>query len=225
MFKVLIVEDDIQISRSLSMNLKLSGFEVEAASRVSEGWAMVQKNHYDILLLDIGLPDGSGLELCQRIRESGDDVPILFLSARTDETTVVKGIQLGADDYIRKPFGTEELKARMNKLLKKSAQLEKMFLFNKLSIDIPNREISVGDKSVNLGKKELEILLILARRAGDLVTRETILSTMEEGINGSDRTIDSHMSHLRKKLKEVGGESLQITSIYGEGYKLVWVPE
>jgi DNA-binding response OmpR family regulator len=223
MFKVLIVEDDIQISRSLSMNLKLSGFEVEAAARVSEGWALVQKNHYDILLLDIGLPDGSGLELCQRIRESGDDVPILFLSARTDETTVVKGIQLGADDYIRKPFGTEELKARMNKLLKKSAQLDKMFLFNKLSIDIPNREISVGEKSVNLGKKELEILLILARRAGDLVTRETILSTMEEGINGSDRTIDSHMSHLRKKLKEVGGESLQISSIYGEGYKLVWV--
>jgi DNA-binding response OmpR family regulator len=222
MFKVLIVEDDIQISRSLSMNLKLSGFEVEAVGKVSDGWSMVQKNHYDILLLDIGLPDGSGLELCQRIRESGDDVPILFLSARTDEPTVVKGIQLGADDYIRKPFGTEELKARMNKLLKKTAQLDKMFLFNKLHIDIPNREIRVAEKSVNLGKKELDILLILARRAGDLVTREAILSQMEDSTSGNDRTIDSHMSHLRKKLKEVGGEALQIVSVYGEGYKLVW---
>ena len=222
MFKVLIVEDDIQISRSLSMNLKLSGFEVEAVGKVSDGWSMVQKNHYDILLLDIGLPDGSGLELCQRIRESGDDVPILFLSARTDEPTVVKGIQLGADDYIRKPFGTEELKARMNKLLKKTAQLDKMFLFNKLHIDIPNREIRVAEKSVNLGKKELDILLILARRAGDLVTREAILSGVEDSMSGNDRTIDSHMSHLRKKLKEVGGEALQIVSVYGEGYKLMW---
>ena len=222
MYKVLIVEDDIQISRSLSMNLKLSGFEVDAASLVSEGWNKVQKNHYDILLLDVGLPDGSGLELCQRIRESGDDVPILFLSARTDEPTVVKGIQLGADDYIRKPFGTEELKARMNKLLKKTVQLDKMFLFNKLNIDIPNRELAVGSKNVSLGKKELDILLILARRAGDLVTRETILSQLEDSLNGNDRTIDSHMSHLRKKLKEVGGEELQIVSVYGEGYKLVW---
>jgi DNA-binding response OmpR family regulator len=87
------------------------------------------------------------------VRESGDDVPILFLSARTDETTVVKGIQLGADDYIRKPFGTEELKARMNKLLKKTVQVQKMFLFEKLRIDVPNREISVGQKTATLGKK------------------------------------------------------------------------
>jgi DNA-binding response OmpR family regulator len=220
--KILIIEDDPQITKILKLNLKLSGFDTDNASTVKDAWSKITDDHFDLLLMDIGLPDGSGLDLCQKVRESGNDVPIVFLSALTDEATVVKGIKNGADDYLRKPFGLEELKVRVNKFVKKIMPHMQTIKFGDLTIDPAKRVVTLMGEMISLGRKELDILTLLARKAGDIVTRENILSALYENADLYDRTVDSHMSHLRKKLREVSGQSLQISSVYGLGYRLEW---
>jgi DNA-binding response OmpR family regulator len=222
MSKILIVEDDPQITKSLAINLKFSGYETCSASNLHDAWELLKNEHFDLMCLDIGLPDGSGLDLCQKIRNEGNDIPVLFISARTDEATVVKGINSGADDYLRKPFGMEELKVRMNKILKKFTLPTTSITFGNLTIDPAKRVVTIMDKIVTLGRKELEILILLAKKSGEIVTRENILTALYENADMYDRTVDSHMSHLRRKLREVAGPSLQINSVYGLGYRLEW---
>ena len=225
MSRILIVEDDPQIAKSLKINLKFSGYETYGASTIQEAWELLKNEHFDLMCLDIGLPDGNGLDLCQKIRNEGNDIPVLFLSARTDEATVVKGINCGADDYLRKPFGIEELKVRMNKILKKFTLPSTSINFGDLTIDPVKRVVTVMEKIVQLGRKELEILFLLAKREGDIVSRENILNALYDNADMYDRTVDSHMSHLRRKLREVAGPSLQINSVYGLGYRLEWKKE
>ncbi len=222
MAKILIVEDDPQIAKVMKINLKLSGHETESVTTISDAWEILRNDHFDLMCLDVGLPDGSGLDLCEKVRSNGDEIPILFMSARTDEATVVKGITSGGDDYIRKPFGMEELKARMNKIMKRFAPPSGQVTFGGLSIDPVKRLVTIAGEIVNMGRKEMDILIILAKKAGDIVTRDTILSALYDGADMYDRTVDSHMSHLRKKLREIAGESLKITSVYGLGYRLEW---
>lgn len=220
--KILIVEDDPQIAKGLRLHLKYSGHETEAVETVGEAWKRLQANHFDVMFLDIGLPDGSGLELCQKIRETGNEIPILFISARSDEATVVKGITYGGDDYLRKPFGIEELKARMNKIIRKFSTPVTTITLGNLTIDPTRRIVTIMDQIVKLGRKEMEILILLAKRAGDIVTRENILNVLYDNDDLYDRTVDSHMSHLRRKLREVAGTTLQINSVYSLGYRLDW---
>lgn len=222
MSKILIIEDDPQITKILKLNLKLSGYETENATTFQEAWSKINSEHFDLLLMDIGLPDGSGLDLCQRVREAGNQVPIVFLSARTDEATVVKGIKNGADDYLRKPFGLEELKVRVSKFVKRIAPHMQTIKFGELTIDPAKRVVTLMGEMISLGRKELDILILLARRSGDIVTRENILSTLYDNADLYDRTVDSHMSHLRKKIRDIAGQSLQISSVYGLGYRLEW---
>lgn len=220
--KILIVEDDPQITKILKLNLKISGFETDNAMTFQDAWQKISSDHFDLLLLDIGLPDGNGLDLCQKVRESGNDVPIVFLSALTDEATVVRGIKNGADDYLRKPFGLEELKVRVNKFVKKIAPHLQVVKFGDLTIDPVKRVVTVMGEMITLGRKELDILTLLARKSGDIVTRENILTTLYDNADLYDRTVDSHMSHLRRKIREVAGQTLQISSVYGLGYRLEW---
>ncbi len=176
--KILIIEDDPQITKILKLNLKLSGFDTDNASTVKDAWSKITDDHFDLLLMDIGLPDGSGLDLCQKVRESGNDVPIVFLSAFTDAAPVVKGIKNGADDYLRKPFGLEELKVRVNKFVKKIMPHMQTIKFGDLTIDPAKRVVTLMGEMISLGRKELDILTLLARKAGDIVTRENILSAL-----------------------------------------------
>lgn len=222
MHKILIVEDDQQITKIIMMNLKLSGFEMENATTISDAWSKIISLHFDLILMDIGLPDGSGLDLCKKVREAGNEVPIVFLSARTDEATVVKGIKNGADDYLRKPFGLEELKVRINKFVKKLVPQIQTITFGELSIDPAKRIVTLMGEKITLGRKELDILTLLVRKSGDIVTRENILNSIYDNAELYDRTVDSHMSHLRRKLRDAAGSSLQISSVYGLGYRLEW---
>jgi DNA-binding response OmpR family regulator len=222
MTKVLLVEDDPQISKSLSMSLSFSGFQVESADTLAKAWEQFLKNPFDVLLLDVNLPDGNGIDLCKRIRDSGNEIPILFLSARTDEETVVKGMNLGGDDYIRKPFGTEELKVRIQRLLQRIGSTKDFIEAGPLKMDAERRSATVSGKNLQLGKREFDILSILARKSGDTISRDNILLLLNEDPEVYDRTIDSHMSHLRRKLRDAAGESLQILAVYGVGYKLQW---
>lgn len=220
MSKILIVEDDFQITKILKLNIGLSGHESDSATTIKDAWSKISNDHFDLILMDVGLPDGSGLDLCEKIRTSGNEVPIVFLSACTDEATVVRGIKNGADDYLRKPFGLEELMVRMNKFIKKIVPETKLIKFGDLSIDPAKRVVTFMGEMISLGRKELDILMLLAKKSGDIVTRENILNSLYDNIDLYDRTVDSHMSHLRKKLREVSNNGLQISSVYGLGYRL-----
>ncbi len=225
MKKILLVEDDPQILKSLSMSLRYSGFEVAIAESVQQGWEKIPSGEFDLILLDVNLPDGTGIDLCRKVREAGNETPVLFLSARTDEETVVESMNIGGDDYIRKPFGTEELKVRMGKLLKRSVPKRDVIQAGPLTLDVAKRLATLKGENLSLGRREFDILSILAKRPGDVISRDAIQSHFEEAADVNDRTIDSHMSHLRKKMRGLVGDIMRIHSVYGVGYRLEWQEE
>ena len=259
--QVLLVEDDPLIARTLMLGLRYEGFELTLASSIAQANSLLTQrplqypaSPFKLLVLDVGLPDGDGISLCRQLRLSQSlsqslsqnhsqsqsqsqsrsktsDIPILILSARTDEATVVAGIEGGADDYVRKPCGLLELAARMRRLLGATEVRPKdraVMVFGDINMDLQRRTVSVNELALALGKKEFEVLLLLVRAAGDAITREQILDQFQESSAANDRdvdhsiydrTIDSHLSHLRRKLKDAGSD-VRIVAIYGVGYKL-----
>lgn len=218
-YQVLLVEDDPLIAKTLAMSLRYEGFELTLAATVREALDVLAARRFDMAMLDVGLPDGSGIDLCRDLRARDAGLPILMLSARTDEATAVAGIEGGADDYIRKPYGLKELTARMLRLLPRQRQERQAAAFGPVRIDLQRREARAGDVVLQLGKKEFDILLLLVRAQGDAVTREQILDMFDDSSAIYDRTIDSHLSHLRKKLKDAGA-AVRISAIYGVGYRM-----
>jgi DNA-binding response OmpR family regulator len=220
MLRILLVEDDPLISKSLKMSLYYQGFEVSVGDSIARATAALERESFDLVILDVNLPDGNGFDLCQKIRGSGDQVPIIMLTARVDEESAVRGMTSGADDYVRKPFGVNELVVRANKLLERKIKSRALLSFGSVKIDINKRVAFVGDKDLNLGKREFEILHLLVKKQGDVATREDILSALDAKADIFDRTVDSHLSHLRKKIREAGSVTVQIVPVYGVGYRL-----
>lgn len=218
-YQVLLVEDDPLIAKTLTMSLRYEGFELTVAATVRDAVGALAQRRFDMALFDVGLPDGSGIDLCRDLRAHDAGIPILMLSARTDEATAVAGIEGGADDYIRKPYGVKELTARMLRLLSRRQTKRQVATFGSIRIDVQRREVTAGDTVLQLGKKEFDILLLLVRAQGDAVTREQILDMFDDSSAIYDRTIDSHLSHLRKKLKDAGA-AVRIAAIYGVGYRM-----
>lgn len=208
------------IARTLSMSLRYQGFEITAAPTVQEAWRRFEGQAFDLLMLDVGLPDGSGLALCRRLREGGAELPILMLTARADEETAVACIEGGADDYVRKPYGLKELTARMKRLVqRRPTGVQSVAVFGPVAMDLRRHAVSVDGRELHLPKREYEILRLLVRAMGGAVTREQILAALDCDRAIYDRTIDSHLSHLRRKLKDAGA-ALRIAAIYGVGYRL-----
>ena len=210
------------IARTLKMSLPYKGFEVTPCETFRQGLDVFRTQPFDFVLLDVNLPDGNGLELCQEIRKR-PLIPILMLTAKTDEASAVSGFERGADDYIRKPYGAQELVARMLRLLERRKEPPPSLTLALTWLprnDLQKRLAWAQDVQLNLGKREFEILNLLIKRAGDAVTRNEILDALGEEVELYDRTIDSHLSHLRKKLKEAGATDVQIVPIYGIGYRL-----
>lgn len=218
---VLLVEDDPMIAKTLQLSLRYQGFDLALAASVGEASQRLGQARFDLVMLDLGLPDGSGLDLCRRLRERDDSaaLPILMLTAVTDEATAAACLDAGADDYIRKPYGLQELVARMRRLLQRGQRAREHASFGALAIDLPRRSALVGGAELKLGKREFEILAALVRAGGDAVTREQLLGACGHDEPVYDRTIDSHLSHLRRKLKDAGA-AVRISAIYGVGYKL-----
>lgn len=217
---VLLVEDDPSIAESLRISLKVAGYEMTHAPTARAGKQAVLKSKFAVILMDVNLPDGSGFDLCQEIREAGLDVPVILLTARADEESAVRGLSRGATDYVRKPFGTNELIARMKRFTSRAVQTDKVVEYGDLRIHLADRRALLGDVELALTKRELEILILLARRAGSPVPRAEVLAIVDEEGETNDRTLDSHVSNLRAKLKKVAGDALRITAVYGVGYKL-----
>lgn len=219
---VLLVEDDPMIARTLSMGLRYEGFELSHAGSIAIAMQLLEQQAFELILLDVGLPDGDGISLCRALRALHPATPILMLSARTDESAVVASMEGGADDYIRKPCGLRELSARMRRLLVRAPPAREpraVISFGDIEMDVQRRNVSARGVALQLGKKEYDVLMLLVRANGDAITREQILSQFEDSNIIYDRTIDSHLSHLRRKLKGAGATE-RIVAIYGIGYKL-----
>ena len=220
MKQILLVEDDPLIGQTLSMSLPYRGFSTVLAGSVKQAIDAIGGHSFDLVLLDLQLPDGTGFDLVRILRARHPLLPILMITARTDEASAVRSLSLGADDHIRKPFGLDELTARMDRLLERKATRDNLLFFRELVIDLAENRAFIEGQELSLGRKEFGILSLLARKGGEVVTREEILSLFPDSLETFDRTVDSHLSHLRKKIRVLAGDRLRIHPVYGVGYRL-----
>jgi DNA-binding response OmpR family regulator len=217
MARVLVVEDDLDIAPPLVRALSREGHEVDVASTGAE--ALRRVGSCDLVLLDVGLPDKDGLEVCREIRSLGLDTPVLMLTARTSEADIIVGLDAGADDYLTKPFRVAEMQARVRALLRRRTVGAVLHAAD-VSLDLGSRRVTVGDVDVALTRTEASLLILLLRDAGLAVTRDRMVRDVWGGTwPGAEQTIDVHMSSLRRKLNVAGGQRDRITTLRGIGYR------
>jgi DNA-binding response OmpR family regulator len=220
---IIIVEDDEDIADSIRYNLDREGFRVRVAATGEDALSLILNGPPNLILLDLNLPGMNGFEICRRLRAepSTATIPILMLTARTDETDKVLGLNMGADDYITKPFSMRELVARVNAALRRSegSQIDRPVFDNgSLRIDPSTFRVHYKAREVRMTRKEFSLLSELARNQGRVLTRETLLDRVW-GMNyfGDSRTLDVHIRRLRQKL----GEPALIETVTGIGYRLL----
>jgi DNA-binding response OmpR family regulator len=221
--RVLLIDDDRRLHELLTAYLEQNGFTVTGAPDGRRGLSELEAGVFDIVVLDLMMPGVDGLEVCRRIRHKSK-VPIVMLTAKGDETDRVVGLELGADDYIAKPFGPRELVARLRAVLRRTnpeASSERVIVGD-IAIDVGAHQVRVGGREIELTGLEFDILLALARRAGRVVGREALLAEAGRGgVAVNDRTVDVHISHLRQKLGDDPRSPKTIKTIRGVGYVLV----
>jgi DNA-binding response OmpR family regulator len=217
--KVCFVEDDPILGKSINQMLTLSDFEVNWSQRYKDAETLIIERNFDCYVLDIGLPDGSGLNLCKVIREIDSIKPILFLTAQTDEDTLLEAFRLGANDFLKKPFSHKELFARLKALTRNLSSSEKEIICGDLRLSLDDRELRFRGETLLFNNTEMQILYYLISNAEKVVTREKLLKYLGKENEVFDRTIDSHISHIRKQFKTIRTGMLHIRSIYGVGYK------
>ncbi len=220
MIEILLVEDDPVLGRGLSVNLEHEGYRVHWAPSLRDARATNKRQSVELVLLDIGLPDGSGLELLKELRAGGSRIPVILLTARTDEDSVVEGLQRGANDYVKKPFGDRELMARIRNVLREPQTRDEQVRYDELLLLVEKRQILCRGKPLELTPREHEILAYLIRHAELVVTRESMLEEVDKHGELFERTVDSNVSHVRMKLRQAGVGDVRIRSIYGVGYRL-----
>jgi len=225
--RVLVVEDEPAISESVSYALETEGMSVEVAYNAPEALSKVRRRPPSLVLLDVMLPGGSGLDICREIR-SFSDVPIIVLSARDAESDKVAGLELGADDYVTKPFSMRELIARVRSHIRRAARTGQMSETNEVlrggpvEMDVDAHETRVKGEAVTLRPKEFDLLETLMRRKGRLVTRETLLSEVwGSSFYGDSRTLDVHIKRLRHQIEEDYSKPRYLITVRGLGYKFV----
>jgi len=217
---LLLVEDDPILGEGLMLSFKLEGYQIQWAKTLSEGKKLYTDLSPDLIVLDIGLPDGPGTELCRMVREKNSDVGIIFLTARTDEETVVKGLELGANDFVKKPFSHRELMARVRVLLRPKIFLTKEIKIGGLLILPEKRQVFFSGTEITVNRRQFDILTYFATHPDQIITRDQLLSHLDQDGAIFDRTVDSHLSQIRKILKTHSVTGFQINSIYGIGYRL-----
>ena len=220
MEKILLVEDDSNIIKTLLIGLPAYGLNPTTTSSVLSAKELIIKTEYELVILDINLPDGSGFELCEYIRKLNSTIPILILTSETDEKSAVKGFSFGADDYVRKPFGIEELVSRIKRLLSKSVKRQEFLIYKSIKLDVSNATVLIKGMDINLTKTELKILELLIRKSEQIVSRDQFLDFVDDEGKIFDRSIDSYVSRLRNKLNKADNIDFEIKAIYGIGYRL-----
>ncbi len=226
MNKILIVEDDEDLLRGLVINLSREGYEIVQADRGDLGLELALKTRPHLVLLDVMLPEMDGLEVCRELRKRGINVPIIMLTAKTEEIDRMAGLKVGADDYVCKPFSARELLARIRVQLRRwPAQRNKgliRYSFDDVEIDFEKFRATREGEPLELTPREFEILKLLIQCHGEVVTRDRMLDEVwGREVYVTTRTIDNHVLKLRKKTEENPSNPQHILSIYGQGYKFV----
>ncbi len=220
---VLIIEDDVRIREALSSRLVDRGYGVETARAGLPALELVASHHFDLVVLDLGLPDIDGADALRMIRGLSQ-VPVLIATARNDEQEIVRMLDAGADDYIVKPFSIEHLAARIRAVLRRAADVDadRIITVGELEINVEAREARLRGVDLHLKGKEFDLLAYLAERAGHVVRKRELLSAVwRQPYGGPDKTIDVHLSWLRKKLGETAAEPRYIHTERGVGVRLV----
>ncbi|HVZ72125.1 MAG TPA: response regulator transcription factor [Polyangia bacterium] len=217
--RVLCIDDDRRLYELLASYLGENGVHLEHAADGRTGLATLERGVFDAVLLDVMMPGMDGLEVCRRIREK-NRIPLIMLTARGDETDRVVGLELGADDYVPKPFSPRELLARLRAVLRRTAPSgEPPLVVGNVSVDLQAREVRVAGVPADLTAIEFDLLVALARRPGRVVPREVLLEEAGRGdVTVSDRTVDVHVSHLRRKLGDDPRSPKLIKTVRGVGY-------
>lgn len=227
MQKILYVEDDLSLIDGLQYTLESSGYAVDNARTVKEALSLFRSNHYDLLLLDVTLPDGTGFDVCKEVRSSST-IPIIFLTASDQEISIVKGLDMGGDDYITKPFKLNELLSRIKALLRRSLQFSKaetILEANGIRVDTNERLVWKNGEPVDLPLVEYKLLCLFMKNPNHLMPREMILDRMWDG-NGNfvdDNTLSVYIRRLRNKIEDTPNAPKYLLTERGIGYK--WVVE
>ncbi len=224
---ILLVEDEENLQEALKLNLELEEYEVTVADNGLSALDAVQKEHFDLMILDVMLPELDGISVCENIRLQNNDIPILILSAKSSSADRVLGLKKGADDYLTKPFNLEELLLRVSKLVQKGKQLttrqpmEQTYQFGNNKIDFKSLEcITRGGQKIMLTKKEIMLLKLLIENKNEVVTREKILqSVWGYNVYPTTRTIDNFILNFRKYFEEDSRNPTYFHSVRGIGYK------
>ena len=227
--KILIIEDEPDIRKTLEYNISREGYHVVGASSLLEAKSQIESDSFSLILLDLMLPDGSGLDLCREIKSDKEksSIPIIILTAKDDEVDKVVGFELGADDYVTKPFSVRELILRMKAVLKrgekKSDNVEVQRQFGQLSIDTESHEVFVDNNEIILTALEFKLLCQLVDRRGRVQSRDQLLSDVwGYSAEVTTRTVDTHIKRLREKLGSMGK---YVQTIRGVGYKFTRTPD
>ncbi len=227
MKRILVIDDDIELGELLTDYLTLEGFAVEVVSNGEEGAARALAGEYALIVLDVMLPGINGFEVLRRIR-AGSAKPVLMLTARGDDVDRIVGLEMGADDYLPKPFNPRELVARINAVQRRTTlttannvTTEKLLVVGDLELDLGDRRVQVGGVRLDLTSVEFTLLEVLLRLAGQVVSREELSrQALGRPLNAYDRSIDVHVSSLRRKLGSPGEECERIKTVRGVGYIL-----
>ena len=225
MSRILVIEDDAAILRGLKDNLVAESYEVLTAEDGEEGYRLAREEDPDLIILDLMLPTLSGYEICRKLRDEGDSVLILMLTARGEEADRILGLDMGADDYVTKPFSVRELKARVRALLRRSdaqSAPPDTLSFGDVEVDFPQYDARKGGNPVEMTPKEFGVLRYLATRAGEVVSRYELLEKVwGYGKFPTTRTVDNHLAALRAKLENNPAEPRYLQTVHRVGYKLV----
>ncbi len=222
--KILIIEDDVDLMESIAKCLTDEGHQIDSALNKFVAEDMIIEHEYDFVILDIGLPDGNGLDLIRVIKSNKKKMNIIILSAKNSLEDKIKGLDLGADDYITKPFSLGELFSRIKAINRRSfGQKSDVLVFNEIKIYLEAQEVFVNDKLLTLTQKEFQLLIYFISNQRRVLSKESISNHLWENqsdLMGSFDLIYTHVKNLRKKIEELGGNDY-VKSVYGMGYKFV----
>ena len=219
---VLIVDDDEQLSSMLAEYLRPMGFALTGALTVAEGLSLLRTQNFDLMILDVMLSDGDGFDVCRNVRAESD-IPILMLTARGEETDRIVGLELGADDYLPKPFNPRELLARLRAIARRrsvgATSSAAVMRFGRLEIDSEQRTVTVADEECSLTGYQFDLLLALARNAGRVLSRDQLMNALRgHDLDAFDRSIDVHISRIRAAIEDDPKVPKRVVTLRGAGY-------
>ncbi len=227
--RILVIEDERDLREGLEHNLEMDGFEVAVAATGAEGLAMARSQQHALILLDLMLPEVSGLEILRQLRDAGQRTPIIILSAKGQDHDKVAGLEYGADDYVTKPFGLAELTARIRAVLRRAEmstpQSREVYEFPDLRVDFKRYTVERGGCEQQLSRYEAEILRMLILHQGEVVTRGDLLSKVWGYVHlPTTRTVDNHIARLRKKIERDIDKPAHVVTVHGIGYRFEGTP-